>query len=116
MQLPSRRAVFDMLAPNHTVIRYDARGNGLSDLEVDDISFEASISDLEAVIDDLGLESFALIGQSQGAAIAAAYAARNPENVNKLILFGSYARGRRQRGSEGQIAESDAFITMIREG
>ncbi len=115
-QLPSRRALFDMLTPNHAVVRYDARGNGLSDWEVDDISFEASISDLTAVIDDLGLDRFALLGQSQGAALAAAYAARHSDNVTHLVLYGGYARGRRMRGSEGQIAESDAFITMIRQG
>jgi class 3 adenylate cyclase/pimeloyl-ACP methyl ester carboxylesterase len=116
LQMPSRRAVFEMLARNYTVVRYDARGNGLSDWDVDNISFEASLSDLAAVIDDLGLDNFALIGQSQGAAISAAYAARNPDKVNNLVLYGGYARGRRKRGSDGQIAESDAFITMIREG
>jgi len=115
-QLPSRRAMFEMLAPNYTVVRYDARGNGLSDWEVNDISFEASISDLIAVISDLGLDQLALLGQSQGAALAAAYAARHPGNVTHLILYGGYARGRRMRESEGQIAESDAFITMIRQG
>ena len=115
-QLPSRRAIMEMLARNHLLVRYDARGNGLSDWEVDDISFEASVGDLTAVIHDLDLDKFALIGQSQGAAIASAYAARHPDKVTHLVLYGGYARGRRMRGSEGQIAESEAFITMIREG
>ena len=74
--LPSRRELIEMLAPNHQVVRYDARGNGLSDREVSDMSFEATVGDLAAVINDLGLKRFALIGNSQGAAIAAAYAAR----------------------------------------
>ena len=97
--LPARRALIEMLAKNHLVIRYDARGNGLSDWEVDDISFEASVGDLTAVIDELGLDRFALVGQSQGAAISAAYAARHPDKVTHLALYGGYARGRRERGS-----------------
>ncbi len=115
-QIPVRRGLADMLTPDYQMIRYDARGSGLSDWEVDDFSLEASVMDLTTVIEDLGLERMALIGQSQGAAIAAAYAARNPDRVTHLVLGGGYARGRRMRGSEGQIAESDAFITMIREG
>ena len=112
----SRRALVERIVPNFQVIRYDARGNGLSDWDVDDISFEASVGDLSALISALGLDRFALLGQSQGAAIAAAYAARHPDNVTHLILYGGYARGRRKRGSEGQIAESDALIALIREG
>ena len=92
-QLPSRRKLFEMLANNHRLVRYDARGNGLSDWEVDDISFEASVADLTAVINEVGLEKFALVGQSQGAAIAAAYSARNPDRVTHLVLYGGYARG-----------------------
>lgn len=114
--MPARRAIIERLTPDHQLVRYDARGNGLSDWDVNDISFEASVSDLTTVVNDLHLKSFALFGQSQGAAIAAVYAARHSETVTHLVLYGSYARGRRRRGSEGQIAESDAFIAMIREG
>lgn len=114
--IPSRRETINLLSPDHTVVRYDARGNGLSDHEVANMAFEASITDLEAVIAKLGLETVSLLGASQGAAIAAAYAARNPENVDKLILYGGYARGRCRRGSQGQEAESKAFVTMIEEG
>ena len=115
-KIPSRRELLRMLAKEHFIVRYDARGGGLSDWEVDDISFEASMNDLTAVIDCVGLKRFALIGLSQGAAISAAYAARHPDRVTHLVLYGGYARGRRLRGSAGAIAESDAFITMIREG
>ena len=115
-QIPTRRLLIEMLARNFRVIRYDARGSGLSDREVDEFSLEASLTDLTTVIEDLDLERTSLIGQSQGAAIAAVFAARNPQKVTKLILSGGYVRGRRKRGSDGQIAESDAFITMIREG
>jgi class 3 adenylate cyclase/pimeloyl-ACP methyl ester carboxylesterase len=115
-KLPNRRATISALSKNHTVVRYDARGSGISDLEVGDISFEASVDDLTAVIEKLDLRQVALIGLSQGAAVASAFAARYPDTVTRLVLYGGYARGRRMRGSEGQIAESDAFITMIRQG
>jgi pimeloyl-ACP methyl ester carboxylesterase len=114
--IPTRRELVEMLARNRTVVRYDQRGNGLSDWDVEDISFDAFIDDLEAVIDDLGLDRFALFGQSQGAAVAAVYAARYPKKVSHLVMLGGFARGRRKRGLAGQTAESDALITLIREG
>jgi len=81
------------LSRDHTLVRFDQRGNGLSDREVEDLSFESWVRDLEAVVDTLGLERFPLIGLSQGCAIAIAYAARHPERVTKLILYGGYAEG-----------------------
>ena len=115
-EIPMRRELVRMLSPNNQLIRYDARGSGLSDRDVEDFSLDSSVMDLTTVIDALGLEQVSLLGQSQGAAIATAFAARNPDRVNKMVLCGGYARGRRMRGSKGEIAESDAFITMIREG
>lgn len=115
-QIQTRRELIEVFARDHTVIRYDERGNDLSDWDVEDISFNAFVGDLEAVIDDLGLDSFALYGQSQGAAAALAYAARHPDKVTHLVLLGGFARGRRKRGSEAQIAESEAFVTLIRQG
>lgn len=115
-QIPMRRELVRVLSPNRQIVRYDARGSGLSDRDIEDFSLDASVLDLTTVIDALGLEQVSLVGQSQGAAIAVAFAARNPDRVNRLVLCGGYARGRRMRGSQGQIAESDAFITMIKEG
>ena len=83
------------LASEHQLIRYDARGNGLSDWEVQDISFDAFVRDLEAVVDAAGLKRFALFGASQGCAVSIAYAAKHPERVSKLVLYGGFARGRR---------------------
>ncbi len=60
-------------------IRYDQRGCGLSDRDVSDLSLDAWVSDLEAVVDSLGLKRFPLFGMSQGGAVAIAYAARHPE-------------------------------------
>src|SRR5262245_1387104 len=67
------------LTHDHTVLRYDARGSGLSDWDVTEISFEAWLRDLESVVDAAGLERFPLLGLSQGGSVAVAYAARHPE-------------------------------------
>jgi pimeloyl-ACP methyl ester carboxylesterase/DNA-binding winged helix-turn-helix (wHTH) protein len=104
------------LAAEHRLIRYDARGNGLSDWDVEDISFEAFVRDLESVIEAAGLERFALLGISQGCAISIAYAVRNPERVSHLVLYGGFARGRRRRGSSEQAAQAEALLTLMRQG
>ncbi|CAG0935836.1 serine/threonine-protein kinase PknK [Thermoflexales bacterium] len=105
------------LAQQHTLIRYDERGCGLSDWNVDDLSFEAWVRDLEAVVDAAGVERFPLIGISQGGPIAIAYATRHPERVSQLILYGSYARGKLKRDlTAEQIAEVEMLLTLIRLG
>ena len=82
------------LAREHRLIRYDARGNGMSDWDVDDISLDAWVSDLECVVDANGLERFPLLGMSQGCSVAITYAVRHPERVSHLILYGGFAWGR----------------------
>jgi pimeloyl-ACP methyl ester carboxylesterase/DNA-binding CsgD family transcriptional regulator len=101
------------LGARHTLIRYDERGCGLSDTNIGDPSVEVWVGDLETVVDAVGLERFALLGVSQGAAIAVAYAARHPDRVSGLALYGGYARGRRFRG---QDEEEDAIVGAIRAG
>jgi pimeloyl-ACP methyl ester carboxylesterase len=75
------------------VVRYDERGCGLSDRDVDDFSLDTWVRDLEAVADDAGLERFPLLGISQGAAVAIAFAVAHPDRVSHLVLYGAYARG-----------------------
>ena len=82
------------LSAHHTLIRYDERGCGLSDWDVPDLSFEAWVRDLETVVDAEGLDRFPLLGVCQGAPVAVAYAARHPERVSRLVLYGGFARGR----------------------
>jgi len=104
------------LAADFRLIRYDERGNGLSDWDVADISFEAFVRDLESVVDALGLDRFALLGISQGAAASVAYAVRHPERVSHLVLFGGFPVGWRKRGNVAEIALREALLTLVREG
>lgn len=90
---PVWRHLMRELSSRHTFVRYDERGNGLSDWAVDDISFEAFVRDLEAVVEASGLDRFALLGISQGCAVSIAYAVRHPERVSRLVLHGGYAAG-----------------------
>lgn len=74
-----------------TVIRYDERGFGMSDWDVDDFGLEARVADLSAVIDAAGLDRCAIVGMSQGGPVAVAYAVQQPARVSRLILYGAYA-------------------------
>jgi pimeloyl-ACP methyl ester carboxylesterase/DNA-binding CsgD family transcriptional regulator len=105
------------LSRDHTYIRYDQRGCGLSDWSPPEISFEAWVSDLEAVVEFLGLKRFPLLGMSQGGAVAIAYAARHPERVSRLVLHGAYAQGRLQRKSSAHDREeAETLLKLIRIG
>jgi pimeloyl-ACP methyl ester carboxylesterase/DNA-binding CsgD family transcriptional regulator len=112
---PVWRHWLDGLARGHTLVRYDERGCGLSDREVGDPDVDTWVADLETVADAAGVERFALLGMSQGAAIAVAYAARHPDRVTHLILCGGWARGRRFRGPGGG-REEQAIVSAIRAG
>jgi class 3 adenylate cyclase/pimeloyl-ACP methyl ester carboxylesterase len=104
------------LAKDHTLVRFDHRANGLSDWEVPEITFDSLVDDLAAVIDATGLERFPLLGISQGCAISIAYAVRNPDRVNKLILYGGWAKGSARRGSETDRQDRQMMVQMIRQG
>ena len=103
------------IAAEYRLIRYDARGNGLSDWDVADISFAAFVRDLERgrrLPDSTGSRCSA---SPTGCAASIAYAVRHPERVTRLVLYGGYARGRR-RGSQREIENSDAVLTLMRDG
>ncbi|MEL7310299.1 MAG: alpha/beta fold hydrolase [Pseudomonadota bacterium] len=108
--------LFRRLARSHRFIRYDERGNGLSDWDVSEISFDAFASDLESVIDAVDADRFALLGISQGASVAIDYAVRNPERVSHLVLFGAYDRGWRIGAGADQIEEREAVMTLTKTG
>jgi pimeloyl-ACP methyl ester carboxylesterase/DNA-binding CsgD family transcriptional regulator len=75
------------------VVRYDARGTGLSDRSAIDFSVEAQMRDLDAVRSAVGLERFALFGRQAGCPLAATYAAEHPERVSHLVLAEPIVRG-----------------------
>jgi pimeloyl-ACP methyl ester carboxylesterase/DNA-binding CsgD family transcriptional regulator len=92
------------LSRHHALLRYDSRGCGLSDREAGRISMQAWVEDLEAVTATLGGEPFPLLGMSQGAAIAVNYAARHPDRVSHLVLYGGCARGLLKRDPPAKVA------------
>ena len=106
----------DSLSAENTLIRYDERGNGLSDWDVSDLSLAAMVADLESVADASASERFALLGVSQSCAVSIAYAVRHPQRVSHLILYGGFARGWRKRGNRPEIDTHEAMTTLMREG
>ena len=113
---PGWRQHISGLAKDYTVIRYDQRGNGMSDWHGIEISFDRMVDDPEAVIDCYRFEKVAIFGPSQAASVSIAYAQRRPDKPSHLILYGGYARGRRKRGNAESTAESEALVTLIRQG
>jgi len=99
------------LSRDHTLLRYDERGCGLSDRDADDLSFESWVSDLETVVDAAGLDRFPLLGLSQGCAVAVAYAVRHPERVSRLVLYGGYVQGIIARARTPQEREEAEMLT-----
>lgn len=117
LESPIWRHLYRELAQNHTLLRYDARGNGLSDREVADVCFDKFVDDLETVVDAAGVERFALLGISQGCAASIAYAVRHPERVSQLVLHGGYAVGWKKRArTEAEKEAGAAMLTLMRVG
>ncbi len=97
-QSPVSRHWITEFTRSHTLVRIDPRGIGMSEWAVEDLSFDAVVRDLEAAVDAAGLQDFAMVGNSGGAAVAIAYAARHPQRVSRLFIWGSYCRGSLRRG------------------
>lgn len=112
-QSPVWRHWFSFLSSRNRLIRYDQRGNGLSDWEAADMALEAQVADLEAVVNASGVDRFALFGISQGGAIATEYVLRHPEKITQLVLYGAYGRGWKHREAASQ---SRALHELVRLG
>ena len=116
-QSPIWKPWIESLSRSHTLLRMDERGCGLSDWKIGEISFEAMVRDLEAVVDASGFDRFAMMGHSQGGAIAVEYAARHPERVSHLILLGAFMRGGRRRNPTPLVTqELDMLLKLIELG
>ncbi|MGK2882037.1 MAG: alpha/beta fold hydrolase [Mycobacterium sp.] len=104
------------LSRRQKFIRYDERGCGLSDWGATDFTFDDWVSDLESVVDAVGLQRFPLLGVSQGGAVAVAFTARHPEMVSHLVLCSAYARGRAVRAvsaDEQRAAALDLDLARV---
>lgn len=104
------------LTRGHCLVRYDERANGMSAWDTPEISFEAFVDDLETVVDAAGLDRFDLLGISQGAGVAIAYAVRHPDKVRKLVLCGGYATGWAVRQEPEEVARREAMLTLSQTG
>ena len=101
------RAFFDGVLPGRLQVYYDKRGIGLSERNPPDFSLDALVSDLETVTDFLGLSEFVLFGPGDGGCVAVAYAARHPERVSHLVLYGAY------RSLEGTAPLLEGLLALM---
>src|SRR6185436_10812647 len=113
---PIWRHWYTALSLHHRLVRYDERGNGMSQRDVPDVSFDTWVRDLETVVDAAGLDRFALLGISRGGAIAIAYTVKHPERVSKLVLYGAFPMGLYHYGSPEQLEARRALISLTRVG
>jgi pimeloyl-ACP methyl ester carboxylesterase/DNA-binding CsgD family transcriptional regulator len=113
---PAMRPWVEDLSRRYSVLRFDQRGTGLSDREVPEISFEGHVRDLEAVVDAAGWQRFALLGVSQAAASSIAYAARHPDRVSHLVLYGGYVRGWQLRPGAEEMERRRTQVKLIEQG
>lgn len=114
-QSPVWRHYLVELGRAHTVVRFDERGHGLSDRDVTDFGLERRIDDLSSVVDDAGLERFALVAMAQGGPVALHYTARHPERVTRLVCASTYA-GVTAHVTADDLELEEAFAAMIRAG
>lgn len=114
---PVWRHWLEYLTSRATLVRYDERGCGLSDRQYPALSLDTWVGDLDAVVAAAGVERCTLLGLCQGGPIAIAYAARHPERVERLVLYGTYARGKNHRNpSSDARAQAQALIALTRSG
>ena len=107
---------YTALSRHHRLVRYDERGNGMSQRDVTDVTFDTWVRDLETVVDAAGLDRFPLLGISRGGAIAIAYAVKHPERVTQLVLYGAFAAGLNHTGTPEALEARHALTSLVRLG
>ena len=113
---PSVAPICTSIARHHRLVRFDARLNGLSDWQADICSFESFVDDLEAIFDAAEVDRAPILAISQGAAVAAAFAARRPERVAAILIIGGYPVGRAKRTSQKDVERAKAMRQMMTAG
>lgn len=116
LESPLWRHWIDELSREHTLFRYDARGNGMSDWSVTELSFELLVDDLQSVVDAAGLEQFDLVAISQGCPVAVAFAVRQPERVRRMVLINGFAAGWRHSRDSEFVERWQALIALAKTG
>src|SRR5688572_28503338 len=115
LESPVWRPWLHALAARNCFVRYDPRGCGLSERHVADLSVDAWHADLEAVAASIDEPHFALLGLSQGGALAIAYALKHPERVSHLVLLNAYGLGARARAqTDTEHLEAETLVNFIR--
>jgi pimeloyl-ACP methyl ester carboxylesterase/DNA-binding CsgD family transcriptional regulator len=114
-QSPVWRHWFATLSTHHELLRFDARGCGLSDWVQDDLSLERQVRDLECVVEASGQSRFVLLALSQGAAVAVEYAVRHPQRVSHILIHGGFAQGWARRDAEW-LRSGKALVELMRVG
>lgn len=110
---PVWRPLLDRLSSGRRLVRYDPRGTGLSDRQMNGASVEELADDMEAVADAAGLETFPIYATSQSVPVALVLAARRPERVSRLILLNGFVQGSTARG---ELEKTETMVGMIRAG
>lgn len=110
------RPWLDALSQRYRLIRFDPRGCGLSDRRIDGLTFETWVRDFESLADHLGLQDFSLIGICQGGPTAIEFVARHPGRVGRLVLYGTYARGRNRRSVPLEPEKARLMLEMLQLG
>jgi DNA-binding winged helix-turn-helix (wHTH) protein/pimeloyl-ACP methyl ester carboxylesterase len=113
---PIWRHWYTALSLHHRLVRYDERGNGMSERDVPDVSFDTWVRDLETVVDAAGLDRFPLLGISRGGPIAIAYAVKHPERVTHLVLYGAFSAGLNPVGTPHELEARRALVSLMRLG
>ena len=113
---PLWRHWIEELSAEHTLLRYDERGNGMSDWNIPELSFELLVDDLRSVVDAAALHSFDLVAISQGCPVAVAFAARHPDRVRRLVLINGFAAGWRHLRDQEQLESWKAICTLVKTG
>jgi pimeloyl-ACP methyl ester carboxylesterase len=107
------RPWLEAFSTDYRLLRYDSRGCGLSDRDPGELSFEAWVCDFKTVIDAAGFQQFSILATCQGGAVAMEYAARHPERVRKLILFGACPLGRRSWNDRPREVEKTRVLADL---
>ena len=116
LRSPVFRPYIDALSERYQLVRYDTRGTGLSETDVDDFSLDAYVEDMLAVADHAGLHQFPIFAASLGVPISIRFAADYPDRVSRLVLYGGFAVGRMARNESDARDEAMALNTLVREG